>query len=70
MELGIHLPAVLITGDTAPQRLRDARAVGVPLLHKPVSPVQLYRQLVSVLEDSDPQRVANQKEGTEVHHDG
>jgi signal transduction histidine kinase len=57
-ELGSRLPAVLITGDTAPQRLREARAVGVPLLHKPVSPVQLYRLLVSVLEDSkDPQSV-------------
>ena len=44
---------MLITGDTAPERLREARAVGVPLLHKPVSPAQLYRGLVSVLEDSD-----------------
>jgi signal transduction histidine kinase len=55
-ELGSRLPAVLITGDTAPQRLREARAVGVPLLHKPVSPVQLYRLLVSVLEDSQATR--------------
>jgi CheY-like chemotaxis protein len=26
----------LITGDTAPDRLREAQAAGVPLLHKPV----------------------------------
>jgi signal transduction histidine kinase/CheY-like chemotaxis protein len=28
--------AALVTGDTAPSRLRDARWAGVPLLHKPV----------------------------------
>jgi two-component system, sensor histidine kinase len=54
--LGSHLPAVLVTGDTAPQRLREARAVGVPLLHKPVSPAQLYRGLLSVLKDSEGER--------------
>ena len=54
--LGSHLPAVLITGDTAPQRLREARAVGVPLLHKPVSPAQLFRGLMSALKDSEGAR--------------
>ena len=29
--------AVLITGDTAPERLREAQASGLPLLHKPVN---------------------------------
>lgn len=48
-ELGAHLPALLITGDTAPERLREARASGVPLLHKPVSPSLLYRRLVNML---------------------
>lgn len=46
---GEALPALLITGDTAPDRLREAQASGIPLLHKPVSPSQLYRGLVSVL---------------------
>jgi signal transduction histidine kinase len=46
---GAALPALLITGDTAPDRLREAQASGIPLLHKPVSPSQLYRGLVSVL---------------------
>jgi len=31
------LRCALITGDTAPERLREARAAGVALLHKPVS---------------------------------
>ncbi|MBI5891702.1 MAG: response regulator [Nitrosomonadales bacterium] len=48
--LGDSLPALLITGDTAPERLREAQASGVPLLHKPVSPSKLYRRLVEVMQ--------------------
>jgi len=48
--MGDTIPALLITGDTAPERLREARASGVPLLHKPVSPNELYRGLVAALE--------------------
>ncbi|MEO6291058.1 MAG: ATP-binding protein, partial [Burkholderiaceae bacterium] len=47
--LGKDLPALLITGDTASDRLWEARASGIPLLHKPVSPSQLYRGLVTAL---------------------
>lgn len=32
-----NLAAVLITGDTAPERIREAEAAGVPLLFKPVT---------------------------------
>ncbi|MDO8990773.1 MAG: ATP-binding protein [Sideroxyarcus sp.] len=46
--LGESLPALLITGDTAPERLREAQASGIPLLHKPVSPAKLYRKLVDL----------------------
>ena len=31
------LPAILVSGDTAPDRLRDAHAAGIPMLHKPVA---------------------------------
>ncbi|WP_437880200.1 ATP-binding response regulator [Pseudomonas sp. LRF_L74] len=44
--VGYPLPALIITGDTAPERLREARSSGVPLLHKPVSPAQLARALI------------------------
>lgn len=44
--MGEAIPALLITGDTAPERLREAHESGVPLLHKPVSPYQLYRTIV------------------------
>jgi signal transduction histidine kinase len=46
--LGESLPALLITGDTAPERLREAQASGIPLLHKPVSPGKLYQKLVEL----------------------
>jgi signal transduction histidine kinase/ActR/RegA family two-component response regulator len=46
---GARIPALVITGDTAPDRLREAEESGYPLLHKPVKPAQLrtvMRQLV------------------------
>ena len=51
--LGQDLPALLITGDTAPDRLREALSGDFPLLHKPVSANQLYLALVTVLLKSD-----------------
>ena len=50
-EFGANLPALLITGDTAPERLREARASDIPLLHKPVSPARLYHRLACMLAD-------------------
>ncbi|MES1179468.1 MAG: hybrid sensor histidine kinase/response regulator [Myxococcales bacterium] len=38
---GAALPALLITGDTAPERLREAKQSGLHVLHKPVRPAQL-----------------------------
>ena len=49
-ELGHDVPALLITGDTAPERLREAEASGVALLHKPVAPADLYRAIMNVLD--------------------
>ena len=42
------LPAIILTGDTDPQRLREAKDSGFRLLHKPVSPGKL-RSLMSYL---------------------
>ena len=35
------IPSILITGDTGPERLKEAEASGYRLLHKPVSSSQL-----------------------------
>jgi signal transduction histidine kinase len=45
---GTQIPAFLISGDTAPERLREASASGYYLLHKPVLPITL-RSVVSQL---------------------
>lgn len=42
-EQELDLPGILVTGDTEADRLRQARASGYRLLHKPVSPDDLLR---------------------------
>ncbi len=48
---GRRVPTVLVTGDTAPERLREATAGGFPLLHKPASPELLRATLLELLGD-------------------
>ena len=43
------IPALLITGDSAPDRLADARASGLLLLHKPVSNSRLRAAIVNLI---------------------
>ena len=40
-QCGRRIPAHIVTGDTAPERLREAKAGGHQLAHKPVSPATL-----------------------------
>ena len=47
--LGADIPAFLISGDTAPERLREAHASGYHLLHKPVTPMTLRAMLSQML---------------------
>jgi CheY-like chemotaxis protein len=44
------IPAMLITGDTAPERIREASAHGLPLMHKPVGAKQLREAVEKLLE--------------------
>lgn len=44
----VPIPAFLISGDTTSERMRDADTRGLPLLHKPVSPMAL-RSMVNQL---------------------
>ncbi len=41
-ELGVQIPALLVSGDTGPAAEREARAVGLALLAKPVVPAILH----------------------------
>jgi signal transduction histidine kinase/CheY-like chemotaxis protein len=45
------VPAFLISGDTAPERLREASASGFHLLHKPVLPIQLRATISQLLRE-------------------
>jgi signal transduction histidine kinase/ActR/RegA family two-component response regulator len=46
--MGRDIPAAIITGDTAAERLREADASGLPLLHKPVPADRLQAVLFSL----------------------
>jgi signal transduction histidine kinase len=49
--VGAPIPAILVTGDTTPERLRDASASGFQILHKPVPPMTLRALLSRILSD-------------------
>jgi two-component system, sensor histidine kinase len=49
---GAMVPCILITGDTAPERIREANDYGFTLLHKPVEPVKLR---AAIAENLSPQ---------------
>ena len=44
-----NLPVVIVTGDTAAQRLRDLSGLAVTVLHKPVDGERLARALVDAV---------------------
>ena len=48
---GARIPAFLISGDTDPDRLREARDGGYYLLHKPVMPITLRSVVSQLLRD-------------------
>jgi CheY-like chemotaxis protein len=48
------VPAFVMSGDTAPERLQEARASGHHLLHKPVQPMKLRAILGQFLAKSEP----------------
>ena len=45
------IAAILMTGETAPERLKAARDAGVELIHKPVSAEALKQQLLRLSRD-------------------
>ncbi|MGO4305818.1 ATP-binding response regulator [Cupriavidus sp. RAF12] len=51
--VGRRLPAIIITGDTAADRLRNAHADGTALLHKPVVPGELHAAISTLMRESE-----------------
>jgi signal transduction histidine kinase/CheY-like chemotaxis protein len=50
-EFNVDIPALLVTGDTGPDRLRDAEASGLPILHKPLNPARLRTLIANLLRE-------------------
>ncbi|MEH2475517.1 signal transduction histidine kinase/CheY-like chemotaxis protein [Nitrobacteraceae bacterium AZCC 2161] len=55
---GLSIPAILFSGDTAPEPLRDAKDRGYILLHKPVDPMRLRAVMHELFRDHDDRRDA------------
>jgi signal transduction histidine kinase/CheY-like chemotaxis protein len=53
-EYNHDIAAMLITGDTAPDRLNEARQSGFLLLHKPVAISRLRAAVTNLLREADP----------------
>jgi len=50
--LGVPVPSILVTGDTLPERLREANDSGFQLLHKPTIPHELDMLIKQLLADA------------------
>ncbi|MFP5517887.1 MAG: ATP-binding protein [Alphaproteobacteria bacterium] len=57
--LGRAVPGLILTGDTAPERIRDAVATGCRLLHKPVTPDDLRDAIAAILSERPGGRAAD-----------
>ena len=51
-EFNEDIPALIITGDTSPERVREVSESGMMLMHKPVRPAELVSVVESFLVDS------------------
>ena len=56
---GSSIPAILISGDTAPEPLRDAKDRGYILLHKPVDPMRLRAVMHELFREHDDRNDAD-----------
>lgn len=54
-EFNKDIPALLITGDTAPERIRDMQASGLPILHKPITEKDLLEAVALLLSGDEAQ---------------
>jgi signal transduction histidine kinase len=46
---GRRIPILIVTGDTAPERIEEIHASGFEVMHKPVSPKELARRMAHLL---------------------
>ena len=69
-ELACEIPAIILTGDIAPDRLIEIQSLGFPLLHKPCEPEALRqliaRETVTILAEHPESRSSNNTPGNTV----
>ena len=53
-EYNDSIPGMLITGDTAPDRIKEAQASGYLLLHKPVANEVLHAAIARLMQMQPP----------------
>ncbi len=58
------IPGILITGDTAPDRIREASSHGLTLLHKPILPSELHVAISDIL----TRHISLGKEAAQIGH--
>jgi signal transduction histidine kinase/CheY-like chemotaxis protein len=61
---GAAIPAFLVSGDTAPERLREAIASGYHFLHKPMQPMALRAMLIRIFKRSGAARDGDEAKKT------
>jgi DNA-binding NtrC family response regulator len=49
----VEIPGIIVTGESGPERQRDAARHGFGLMHKPVTPRQLHGAVERHLIDAD-----------------
>jgi signal transduction histidine kinase/CheY-like chemotaxis protein len=64
---GAAIPAFLVSGDTAPERLREAIASGYHFLHKPMQPMALRAMLIRIFKRSGAARDGDEAKKTSGH---
>lgn len=58
---GADIPAVLVTGDTAPETIQAIQASGLPVLHKPLKPAKLRALLAHLVGDREKRKEVGEK---------
>jgi DNA-binding response OmpR family regulator len=49
--IGHSVPAIIVTGDTSPSRIKEATASGYRILHKPIAGEELHEAIVAACVD-------------------
>jgi DNA-binding NtrC family response regulator len=62
-KFGSDIPALIITGDTAAEQLREVNDSGFQILHKPVAPAKLRTFLRNTLKVSSPTLTKTKRKG-------